>query len=758
MRNQIQQAVEGQERSGVERLRDTGRLGYRAATFQAPQQGEGIGQALLRFGQSATELYSAQKSFNQSRADERSNEIIRKLTPEQRRQAVANGTLLYQDDPDAMEALRFKSGRNAAFEVETEIRDKIDQGAFKTHEELTEYRNTRLEEKAKSYAEAVGVDHSDTAYQRGFNADIVQRNAAIFDQHARKLSEQTQAIAQMETTSDLGSMFSDEAFLRSPNAPADFATYFTASLAKGSIPTEGMAISALRDSLAQNAAQPGADVFFKNIGDQEVTLYGKQMKVRDIVGPEVLENYQVKAGEAAFKRNRDMTQQWTFGIQNALAVANTDPNTALSQLSAMQGKLNKVQDSSMVTRQTEELNAARGRVLAMISEDSVRRRKEQDKQIKADNRQLLFETKYAQRIAGDNVSTDWRTYETTPDTGNFTEEDAANFAVKKLSELDRMSLPPEERDRQKLNYLRADGENGPFRKHFQTLTVDAMNQFQGLVISGTAEVTEENMAKIREFQGIYQRDPVTITQLYPTASALASRITLLEKAGFGMETIVDAERQKKGLTREEKIMQDQKWNEVLTSSASPVPYLPAPLRDAARTLYDSELFRTGDEGTALASVNDWLKKSTVSFEASDGAAKGKTVGAVQKRTLMVDPQNAESWTAGRDILNQFVRDIAKARPWINEGDITISETPNGIVLNDAVSSLNLPPITPQYLRQVYVLQQQEEAAKAAAQRQQAADEKINRYKAEQQRRQQSPFGGLDPSTGTLEGAAGFRDR
>ncbi|MEQ1445342.1 hypothetical protein, partial [Salmonella enterica] len=61
---------------------------------------------------------------------------------------------------------------------------------------------------------------------------------------------------------------------------------------------------------------------------------------------------------------------------------------------------------------------------------------------------------------------------------------------------------------------------------------------------------------------------------------------------------------------------------------------------------------------------------------------------------MVDPQDATSWRQGRDIINEMVKEIAKSRPWINEGDITITETPRGIVLNDPLSSLGLPPITP----------------------------------------------------------------
>ncbi|MES9301541.1 hypothetical protein ABEQ47_12625, partial [Cutibacterium acnes] len=164
-------------------------------------------------------------------------------------------------------------------------------------------------------------------------------------------------------------------------------------------------------------------------------------------------------------------------------------------------------------------------------------------------------------------------------------------------------------------------------------------------------------------------------------------------------------------------------------------------------------FRTGDETGALNVVKQWLDKTTVGFEANK-----RNVGRLQKRTLMVDPQDATSWRQGRDIINEMVKEIAKSRPWINEGDITITETPRGIVLNDPLSSLGLPPITPSYLRDHYRIKREQEAREAEALKRQEAEEKIGRYKAEQERRTQSPFGGLDPSTGTLEGAAGFRDR
>lgn len=747
MRNLISQAVEGQERTGVERLRETGRLSYRAATFQAGRTDDSLAQAIQRFGQQSASLYGDYRRVQTQQADERSNEIIRKLTPEQRREAIANGNLLYQDDPDAMQALRFKSGRNAAYEVESEIQQKIQEGAFKDQQELGEYRQTRLEAKAKSYAEASGIDVNDHFYQKGFNADIVQREAATYDLHARKLSEQHQSIAQMEATSDLGNMFDDEAFLRSPTGSKDFADYFSYNLAHGGIPTAGMALGVLQKSLSDNVGKPGAETFFETVGDQEVSMYGKQVKIRDLVGNEALENLKVKAGESAFNRNRDAYKNFTFSLQNASA--QSDPHQGLAMLQQVEAGLRQAQPSDAVTQQFQQLTSVRSHLLGQIREDSVARAKAVDKQVKADNKQSMFEAKYAQRLRGDNVSTDWRTFETNENTGDFKEEDAANFAINTMNRIDQMKLTDDEKDNLKLQYLRADYADGPIRKHFQTLTGDAVNQYNGLVTAESSEVTDQNTQRIREFQRIYQRDPATVASLYPEQAALAERISLMERSGIGLETMVDADRRQKNLSKEERILQDQKWATLFTGSDSSVPYLPNSLRNAARTLFDSELYRTGDESSSKKVVNEWLEKSVVPFSA-DG---DKTVGAIQKRTLMVDPQDANSWTQGRDIIQSTIRAIAKAKPWINEGDITITETPYGIQLNDAASSLGLPPITPQHLREEYLHLQQQQQADLVKK----ADQKIDTYKQEQKRRKASPLGGLDPSAGTLEGALGYRD-
>src|SRR5690606_4634171 len=136
---------------------------------------------------------------------------------------------------------------------------------------------------------------------------------------------------------------------------------------------------------------------------------------------------------------------------------------------------------------------------------------------------------------------------------------------------------------------------------------------------------------------------------------------LMDRSGIDLSVMIDSDRKAQGLSKEERIMQDQKWANLFNGTSSAVPFLPSNLRTAARTLFDSELFRTGDERAAQVVVNDWLEKSTVSFETKKADGSKLTIGALQKNTLIVDDQDATSWQKGQEILQESIKKIATAK-------------------------------------------------------------------------------------------------
>ncbi|WP_202979989.1 hypothetical protein [Xylella fastidiosa] len=110
---------------GMKRLRGVRGMDYRAATIQAEQPRASLLDSIGRFAKAGADMYIAKEQRARDLADERSNEIIRKLTPEQRREALNNGTLLYQEAPYAMEALRVKTGRKDAYLTDDAVMQKV---------------------------------------------------------------------------------------------------------------------------------------------------------------------------------------------------------------------------------------------------------------------------------------------------------------------------------------------------------------------------------------------------------------------------------------------------------------------------------------------------------------------------------------------------------------------------------------------------------------------------------------------------------
>ena len=244
MRNAIEQAVDQSRGGPSERLHgSTATQQFRASTQHADVRENSWADGIAKFAKGASDAYGVYKKTQADLAEERSDEIIRKLTPEQRREARTNGTLLYQDDKDVMALLSFKTGRNAAFEVDTEMKNDLQR--YRTREEFEEARQVRMQQKSQSYAEAAGVDVDDPFYQKGFNDRIVQRNAALYDSHAQFLSKQLSAQASLEARNDISPMMDDVTIMKDPSAGRMFVSYLNKGIESGEIPTDSEAIDTL---------------------------------------------------------------------------------------------------------------------------------------------------------------------------------------------------------------------------------------------------------------------------------------------------------------------------------------------------------------------------------------------------------------------------------------------------------------------------------------------------------------------------------
>lgn len=652
---------------GLSRLRGgTGGMGYRAATTQAEQPKSSLLDTIGRFAKAGADMYAAKEQRARDLADERSNEIIRKLTPEQRREALNNGTLLYQDDPYAMEALRVKTGRNAAYLVDDDVMQKIKEGVFRTREEMEEYRHSRLQDGAKAYAEQFGIDPDDVDYQRGFNGDITERNISLYGAHDNFLSQQAQKGAIMNSRVELNGVLQDPDMLRRPDSADFFEKYIDNGLVTGAIPSDAQATQLISQAFSDASSRAGGADFLMRVGDKKVTLNGATTTYKELMGEEQWNALMVTAQRAQYDNDAKLNEKFQLDVNSALFV--DDPRVGWEKLQGIKAELDKYQPGEQMTPQRATLIEAQKQLRAKMVEWAKNEAKALDEAQKADNKFRVIDAQYQKRINGEWVSTDFKDMPTNDNTGEFKHSDIVNYANKKLADIDAMDIPDGAKDRLKLQYLQSDSKDGPFRTAIGTMVQDAAQEWSSSVMNGKLADKTPAMDALRR---IRNADPYLIAALYPEQAELFLTMDLADRQGVDVQELIDAERQIATRSKEQRFEDDIAFEKSLNDSKVPeIANMPTELRGLARKIYDSVKYRTNNVDMAMTEMQKFLKESTTTFNDASQDNEG-VIGVIPRNYLQVN-DDPKSWKQGKDIIDAALKGIIAANPSMASDKMTVS--------------------------------------------------------------------------------------
>lgn len=706
MASKLEQALSQLPQAGSTRIRGgSASMQYRPVTIQ--QEGarqSNLVQSLAKFGAAMGEAADAYDKRQRDKAEERSDEIIRKLTPEQRREAIKNGTLLYQDDPYAMEALRFKTGRNAAFLIDDEVAQKVQNGEFRTRTEMEEYRHKRLTEGANEFAEQFMINPEDSEFQRGFNANITERNISLYGKHDAFLSEQAQKGAILASKVELSGVLKDPAVLARPESGEFFQRYIDNALKTGSIPSDAQAQQVIIGSLNDVIQRPGATNFLQSLEGRQVTLNGKTTTYKELMGEEQWNALMVKAQSTQFDNDAKLSEGFRLGITSALN--QDDTSKGWEMLQGAKAELDRLQPGEQMTPERERLIQAEEQMQARFRQEAQAAAKEMDKRQKTINKNQVIDQQFTKRINGQYVSTSYKDMPTNENTGEFTHSDMVNYANGKLAEIDQMQLTEQQKDRMKLSYLRADSEGGAFRTVVGQMVTDAGSEWSAAVINGKLPEDTTALNKLRTMRNT---DPDLFAALYPDKADLFLTMDMMDKQGIDPQILIDADRSRRSLTKEMQYEDDKAWASLKNNSESPeLSRIPASLDGMARKIYDSVKYRTGNSDMAMQQTDKFLKESTVTFKGDD--VDGDTIGIIPKNILQVS-DDPKSWEQGRDILEEARKGIIAANPWVTNKQLTMYQQGDSIYMMDTTGTVRIR-YDKELLTRTYQEQQQRLAKEA----------------------------------------------
>lgn len=702
MASKINAALGSMGTPGAARIRGFSGQNATAATQIAKPVTKDLWGPIMDFAGVATDAYD---SNAKNRAEERSDEIIRKLTPEQRRAAVQNGTLLYQDDPYAMEALKVKTGRNAAFLVDDDVMQKVKEGQFRTRQEMEEYRHSRMTEGAASYAEQFGIGESDEFFQKGFNSNITERNISLYGAHDNFLSDQAQKGALVNSKVELNGVLSDPAILARPDSGEFFSKYIDNAITTGSIPSDSQASQLISASLNDVVQRPGGANFLQGLENRTVTLNGATSTYKELMGDEQWNSMMVKAQSSQFQNDAKLMEKFQLDMNSALNQESTAAGWEMLQ--AQKEQLDKLQPGEELTPQRQMLIQAQTQMQDRFRQESKAAAKAMDDQKKSVNKLQVIDQQFNKRLNGEYVSTSFKDMPTNENTGEFTHSDMVNYANQKLASIDQMQISDAQKDKMKLDYLRSDSESGAFRTAVSQMVTDAGNEWQAAVINGQFNNDSPALNNLRRLRNT---DPDLVAALYPDKAELFLTMDMMDKQGIDPQVIIDADRSRRSLTKEMQYEDDKSWASLKNNSESPeLSRIPASLDGMARKIYDSVKYRTGNADMAMQQVDKFLKESTVTFT-DEGADGNGAIGILPKNALQVS-DDPKSWEQGRDIIDEARKGIIASNPWITNKQLTIYQQGNSIFMMDTTGTVRMR-YDKELLQAVYKDSQEKAAEKA----------------------------------------------
>ena len=180
-----------------------------------------------------------------------------------------------------------------------------------------------------------------------------------------------------------------------------------------------------------------------------------------------------------------------------------------------------------------------------------------------------------------------------------------------------------------------------------------------------------------------------MAQLYPEQAGMMETLKFMGLNGLEPQILVDAQRNKPK-TEEEKKYREEQWAAIKndSSTADVLKYIPGDMEAMARSVFDAHSSLTGDSSAASKAVTEFLQENVVSFTEKQGTYGMRSTsfhGMLSKNDLMTNPNRAESWEQGKQIIDDFMGQLSKDSVWGSSG-MSVTSRNGSIVIQNMTGS------------------------------------------------------------------------
>lgn len=692
MANDIYKNTERVRSLPEEGLHTTARAGLRQANVEMPhRKPKPDWSGFLKAG---ADLYSDYKKAVESRADQRSDQVIGELTPDERREAISQGLLLYQDDKAAMKALRRKVGQMDALKEDMLTSDLIKRGKIRTPEDLDNHMAERYRAALQTVADTVGVGSTDPDLLEGWNNNIVQRKVALAETLQQTESNRLETIAVTTATDEALRIFTSPEVMANPEMAQVAVRYMQASYDKGELPTPEAFTKTLKSSLSEVASKPNSTEALMAMRKSPIRMHGREMPLEAIIGPEQFDNLILKSENSTLEKQNFVGEElagMASSIENlALSGKFGEAYVALDQMSAY---VASTQPSDFTTAYKQQVNQMRATVARAETMELMETRSARDKELKISQEEFEFGRIMQARMAGQLISTDPKNH---PEF-QYPEEVEKRYYANKIQKINQAvesgvmdEATAASTIMRLVNMSHADS---PARAAINDEIATANNQLNAAAVRSDDEINyDEDFNSLKKLKYMYEADPLSFTQLSPELAGTMNLISTLERLGVnGIEAVVHSTRDEMNQDEETKRLERTEWaNNSRSTVYADLLQGDHALNEAAFTFYKSIKSSTRNPNQAadlaLKMVRENIEEirlneteAVISDSGSSSSWRGSNrrhiAGMLPKTLIQLDKGNPNSVEAGRKAITEIADNTVKENVGLGRTGWTVQGLP-----------------------------------------------------------------------------------
>lgn len=662
---------------GYQRQGGSARAGYQAANIETKQVRRPVNWA--GFISAVSNLHGAYEQDAKNTGRKRAMQIVNELSPAERRKAIEDGVLLYQDDEYAMSSLYQLVGQQEAQASDLHIQRKTKNGDFRSRAELEKYRAEYNEQNQKNIAESLGISTTNEDFLDGFIGDSDRRQVAMLETFDQMESARLQTVAFDLNNKTVNQILEDPQLRNNPEVSRGLAAKQQQDYEKGLFATPTAYRASIKQTATSMATFPSNTEGLQSYGMSTVNIDGEDIRIMDLYSPDEWTNLVSKSETNTVNNNTALKSQYTQqSTQFQLALNRGDFEEARKLRDIINETITTAMPSDISNEYKEGL--ARNDQLLALAEGAqadknaqlayVAQLEQEDLDTWLSNFAEVERTGLGSLEVGDigglhNVTgvsdiiqTGSGTYTTKPEARGKTNPELEKRGISTLfgnidTAVEGGQLTEAEGLAQKLRVTALFPEDSFATQLFKQNTTRANREFNAAVNLTAADIKEAEASgeqpfrTLRSLQDTYTENPLQYATIDPEGASRYAAIGYLNDIGVdGLEMILQSERAQKDKQpeqqQEERAVFDEMWR---SSNLDELAQGDKRIIDSVFTLYQAQLNEGNNPTQALDTVNAFMETQTAPIgggDASSGIRARNISGRIPNATLTLSKKNPEA--------------------------------------------------------------------------------------------------------------------